>query len=175
MKVKNIHQRTLTASPQEIGLLIDSLASGDDRLWPRKLWPAMKFDRPLALGAEGGHGPIRYLVEDYIPGQSIRFRFTGPSGFHGFHGYDVVTGAGSQAVLRNTLVMDTSGWAILSWPLVFEPMHDALMEDSLALAQVQLGEKPTVMTWPPWVKFLRWILSGGKARPQTEPVTERKL
>lgn len=174
MKVHNIHERELAGDPWEIGRLIDSLATPEDRLWPRKLWPAMKFDRPLGKGAEGGHGPIRYFVEDYIPGKSIRFRFTGPRGFNGFHGYDVVIEGESRAILRNTLIMETGGWAAISWPLIFGPMHDALLEDSLALAQAQLGENPAVPSWSPWVKFLRWILSQGKARAQAAPVIDRQ-
>jgi hypothetical protein len=31
----------------------------------------------------GGHGPVRYCVEEYEPGRSIRFRFIGSEGGHG--------------------------------------------------------------------------------------------
>ncbi len=31
--------------------------------------------------------------------------------------------------------MSTHGLAVLSWPLVYRPMHDALIEDSLATAE----------------------------------------
>jgi hypothetical protein len=60
MPVINIHERVLDASIFEIGKLIDGLASANDKLWPHDRWPAMKFDRPLSVGAIGGHGPIRY-------------------------------------------------------------------------------------------------------------------
>jgi hypothetical protein len=69
MVVVNVHERMLDASITEIGKLIDTLASAEDKLWPRDRWPAMKFDRPLSVGAVGGHGPIRYTVESYQPGR----------------------------------------------------------------------------------------------------------
>lgn len=88
MKILNVHERELQASPDRVGALIDSLAFRDDALWPKHAWPRMEFDRPLSVGARGGHGPIRYFVEEYVPGESIKFRFTGPKGFNGFHGYE---------------------------------------------------------------------------------------
>ena len=94
---------------------------------------------PLGVGANGGHGPIRYFVEAYTPGESITFRFTGPKGFDGFHGFELVSGPNQRVVLRHTLSMTTHGPAVVSWPLVFRPMHDALIEDSLATAQESLG------------------------------------
>jgi hypothetical protein len=169
MMVLNIHERELQASAEQVGTLIDSLASKADALWPSHSWPRIKFDRPLAVGAVGGHGPIRYVVEEYVPGHSIRFRFTGPKGFNGFHGVEIATVSGSSVVLKHTLKMTTHGLAILSWPIVFRPMHDALAEDALAKAQASLGLPPRIKAWPPWVKFLRWVMSGGKSKPQVIP------
>jgi hypothetical protein len=169
MKVINIHERALQATPGQVGALIDSLASREDGLWPSHSWPRMEFDRPLCVGASGGHGPIRYFVEEYTPGQSIKFRFTGPKGFNGFHRYEIVRTAEQSVVLRHALKMATHGPAILSWPVAFRPMHDALIEDSLATAQASLGEPPRMQAWSPWVRFLRWAVSRGKARSQVTP------
>ena len=155
----------LNALPAGVGALIDSLASDNDLLWPNHSWPRMEFDRPLSVGAKGGHGPIRYFVEAYTPAQSIRFRFIGPKGFEGCHGYEVIT-EGDKITLRHTLEMLAHGPAIITWPFVFRPMHDALMEDSMARAETSLGLAPTVRPWPRWVRLLRWILSGGKASGQ---------
>lgn len=88
MEVLKIHDRKLEADPIQIDALIDSLASKDDRLWPKHAWSRMDFDHSLGVSATVGHGPIRYIVEEYIPGKSIKFRFTGPKGFDGFHGRD---------------------------------------------------------------------------------------
>ena len=166
MKVLNIHERELEADAARIGVLINSLASKEDRLWPKHVWPRMEFDRPLGVGANGGHGPIRYFVEAFTPAESITFRFTGPKGFDGFHGFELVSGPNHRVVLRHTLSMTTHGPAVVSWPLVFRPMHDALIEDLLATAQESLGETPTIQPWSLWVKILRWVVSGGKARSQ---------
>lgn len=171
MNILNIHERELEANPIEVGALIDSLASKKDRLWPKHIWPRMEFDRSLRVGAKGGHGPIRYYVEKYSPGKSIKFRFTGPIGFNGFHGYEISGGPKLPVILRHTLKMDTYGTAILSWPLVYRPLHDALIEDSLATAQVSLGLTPKIQEWSHWVKILRWVVSGGKARLQAAPNT----
>ena len=117
MKVVNIHERELKASAEEVGALIDSLASARDGLWPKHSWPPMKFDHPV--------------------------------------------------VLRHTLRMSTRGPALLSWPLVFRPLHDALIEDSLATAEASLGQPTQIQPWSAWVKFLRWMATGGKTRPQS--------
>ncbi|WP_250464855.1 hypothetical protein [Microbulbifer litoralis] len=163
MKVLNIHERVFRQN-EPVGKLIDSLASEEDALWPVETWPRMVFDRPLARGAIGGHGPIRYFVEAYRPGESIRFRFTGPKGFNGWHGYEIVPAERQGIVLQHTLEMTTSGLAILSWPLVFRPLHDALIEDSLTRAEASLGNSPSVQPWSPWVKLLRWIFGRKGAR-----------
>jgi hypothetical protein len=169
LKVHNVHERELAASPRQVGALIDSLSSHDDALWPRQSWPRMAFDRPLGVGAAGGHGPVRYVVEAYVPGQSIRFGFTGPRGFDGHHRLEIVQSTATRCVLRHTIEMTTRGAALVMWPLVFRPLHDALLEDALAVAQASLGQTPFVPHWSPWVKVLRWLVSRGRTSPQVTP------
>lgn len=140
--VTNTHERVLAAPPAVVGQLLDSLAGSNDRLWPGRRWPAMRFDRPLSVGAQGGHGPIRYHVEAYTPGSAIRFRFELPSGFHGYHEFVVTATCTDGTLLRHSLVMQTSGIARVTWPLLFRPLHDALIEDSLDQAQQILGGPP---------------------------------
>jgi len=138
MQVFNRHQRRIPLPCARVGALIDSLASTEDLLWPHYLWPKMKFDKPLAISAKGGHGPIRYFVESYARGKSICFRFMEPKGFNGFHRYDVIAESENSCCLQHTLEMQTSLLAILSWPFIFRPLHDALIEDSLATAQLRI-------------------------------------
>lgn len=161
--ILNVHRRKLDALPGQVGSLLDSLSSAEDVLWPRRLWPRMVFDRPLQVGAVGGHGPIRYSVESYVPGRSVQFRFTGPRGFDGFHGFDVV-GTQPPVVLRHTLEMTTRGPARITWPLIFRPLHDALIEDALDQAQTSLGLSPPPRRWSAWVRLLRWAISRGRGR-----------
>lgn len=135
MGVYNVHERLLAATAGEVGALLDSLSSGADGLWPHRSWPPMKLDGPLATGAAGGHGPVRYAVTAYVPSVWVRFTFSGPSGFHGFHEYAVLPVGEERTVLRHTLAMNAVGTARLAWPLVWRPLHDALLEDSLDRAE----------------------------------------
>jgi hypothetical protein len=169
MKVINIHERELKADYEQVAKLIDFLSSEDDLLWPNQCWPRMKFDRPISVGAKGGHGPIGYVVEAYKPGQSIKFCFTRPKGFNGFHKFDVVKNTHQSVILRHTIEMELKGSALLTWPLLIRPLHDALLEDALSTAQASLGMTPRMRLWSPWVKIIRWIMSGGKAQTQIMP------
>jgi hypothetical protein len=169
MKVINIHSREHPVSSKEVGLLMDSLSSKNDLLWPHHLWPRMKFDKPLSVNATGGHGPIRYYVEKYEPGKLVKFHLTRPNGFDGYHGYEVIEKENGKTELRETIKMKTHGLAVLTWPLIFRPLHDALIEDSLTCAEVQLGLEPKISDWSAWVKLLRWVITHGNARSQKLP------
>jgi hypothetical protein len=119
----------------------------------------MRFDRPLSEGAVGGHGPIRYVVERYEPDTCIVFRFTGPEGFDGTHAYYLNEVEPQRTQLRHELIMTTSGLALLSWPLVFRPLHDALIEDSFQMALASLSDRRAEHApWPIYVRVLRWLL-----------------
>lgn len=157
MRVRNVHQRHIAVPAAQVGALLDTLAGPDDRLWPREQWPAQRFDRPLGIGAAGGHGPIRYTIEEYEPSTRIVFRFTGrgPRGFTGRHGYDIVPVDGG-CLLRHSVEGTARALALLSWPIAYRPLHDALMEDSLDKAERETGvgpERPA--RWSPWVRLLR--------------------
>lgn len=159
MAVVNVHERVLEGSITEIGKLIDGLASADDKLWPHDRWHPMKFDRPLSVGAVGGHGPIRYTVTSYEPGARIQFRFTGPTGFIGSHRFEAEALAGGMTRLRHVIEMRLQGMARLTWPLAIRPLHDALIEDAFDRAELYTGGQPAKRSWSPWVKFLRWAMS----------------
>lgn len=165
MRVCNIHERSFITDPATLGALIDTLASENDRLWPRERWPAMRFDRPLATGAIGRHGPIRYFVADYQPGRRITSTFTGPRGFQGQHGFQVESGDGGRALLRHRIDMILTGYARLSWTLVYRPLHDALLEDAFDKAQRQLGQTPGPRVWGSWVRILRRLPGRRSRRP----------
>ena len=67
--IRNVHERVINAPIEPLGALLDGLGQKDDRLWPSQGWTPMVLDRPLALGADGGHGAIRYYVSEYEPGE----------------------------------------------------------------------------------------------------------
>lgn len=165
--IENVHQRHLHANAGAVGALLDSLSTKHDRLWPRRQWPAMRLDGPLGVGAAGGHGPVRYVVDAYEPGRFVRFRFTGPAGFHGHHGFtvsDVEDDAG--VVLRRELMMTVTGLARVTWPLTFRPLHDALIVESLDGAASEVGHPPEVPAKRSlWVRLLRSVMSSPLLRP----------
>ncbi|MFG2147313.1 SRPBCC family protein [Streptomyces sp. NPDC048696] len=131
MAVLNVHERRIPATPEQVGALIDALAGDDDPLWPYPAWPRMRFDRGLRVGSRGGHGPIGYTVVAYVPGQWVRFRFSAPRGFEGFHEFTVEPDEPGSTVLRHVIAMRLHGTARLAWPLVFRWLHDTLIEDCL--------------------------------------------
>jgi hypothetical protein len=161
MGVYNVHKRLLAASESRVGSLIDTLASGDrDLLWPGRDWSPMEFDRPLGVGAAGGHGPVRYTVSGYAPGRWIRFEFTGPRGFHGFHELAVLPVDREHTLLHHTLTMTTSGLSRVTWPLAWRPMHDACLEDGLDRAELACtGTVARPARWSPYVRLLHSLAS----------------
>jgi hypothetical protein len=155
MRIHNVHRRRLAATPARVGALIDTLSSAEDRLWPGDAWPPMRFDRPLGVGADGGHGPIRYHVEAYEPGRFVIFRFSGPAGLSGTHRFEVERD-GEGAILGHVI----DGGAIVRfapvWILVFRPLHDALIEDAFDRAEAACtGSVERPARWSAWVRFLR--------------------
>ncbi|MDJ0347442.1 SRPBCC family protein [Streptomyces sp. H10-C2] len=159
MSVYNVHERLLAAKESEVGALIDTLSSGGDALWPRGAWHPMEFDRPLAVGAVGGHGPVRYTVAAYVPSTWVRFAFGGPRGFHGFHEYAVLAVDEERALLRHTLAMNVRGPARLTWPLAFRSLHDACLEDSLDRAELACtGAVARPARWGVYARLLRGLV-----------------
>jgi hypothetical protein len=158
MQVRNVHERVFTLPLATVGALIDSLASRGDSLWPVEKWPPMRFDRPLAVGAAGGHGPVRYYVEEYHPSQSIVFRFSAPRGFDGTHRFEVADRQG-HTILRHVIEMRATGQALLSWPLAFRSMHSAAIEGSFDQAVVSLRVNlPHPARWSVYVRLLRAVM-----------------
>lgn len=131
MRIHNVHERRVDLPPHEIAALLDALGTREDRLWPRDRWPAMRLEGGLQPGATGGHGPIRYDVAAHVPGRLAAFRFRPEmGGLEGEHRFEV-----DGTLLRHVLTGTARGrWRIL-WPLVFEPLHDSVVEDAFDRAQ----------------------------------------
>jgi hypothetical protein len=158
MHILNIHEREFSLPLAKVGALIDSLASREDRLWPNDRWSPMRFDRPLAVGAVGGHGPVGYSVEEYEAGRRILFRFTAPRGFNGTHYFEAVEHHGGTT-LRHTIEMDVTGQALLSWSCIIRSLHDACIEDGFDHATVSLGiELLHPVRWSIYVRILRSVM-----------------
>ncbi|MFD5599866.1 hypothetical protein ACFWHR_07390 [Leucobacter sp. NPDC058333] len=156
----NVHERGLRGSSHDVAELLMTLAGSDDRIWPGEAWPKMQFADGLVVGANGGHGPVRYRIELIDPAGRVAFQFTRPTGFGGGHAFSVVdtakSGETASVVLRHELQMFVTGMARVSWPLFFRPQHDALIEEALDKAEPELGTPPlTPYRRSLWTRVLR--------------------
>lgn len=137
--------------------LLATLGQPNDALWPVKRWPPMRFPAPLAVGLRGGHGPIRYTVEEIAPLRAV-FRFDG--GVDGTHWFEYAGG-----VLRHVIEGKASGSMALEWTLFIRPMHDAVIEEIMDNAARAVGvpvERPARDSM--WVRILRRAIGRGKRR-----------
>lgn len=168
--VRNVHEREIPVPASALGPLIDRLGGPDDRLWPAPEWEPMVLDRPVAVGADGGHGPIRYRVTRHEPGRLVEFTFTPSRGFDGTHTLSVEPAGPRRCALRHVARARLSGPMLLGWPLGVRWLHDAVLEDLLDRAESALGVGPSCPSrWSWWVRLLRRL--GGPRATATEVPT----
>jgi len=171
--MRNVHQRRFPVPAAHAAPLLDRLASADDVFWPDESWPKMRLDRPLGVGAAGGHGPIRYSVTAYEPGRRIEFTFAPVTRLRGTHTLTVEDGVEPEGegacVIRHVIEGRPFGLMVCGWPLVFRWLHDALLEDALDNAEEALtGRVLAPARWSPWVRFLRARMAS-RRRPAAVP------
>lgn len=108
---------------------------------------------------------MRYFVTRYEPGRWVEFQFTGPRGFNGRHSFTVINRAENSTLLRHELSMSPGGRALITWPLFFRPLHDALIEESLDRAENECGSSPIhAYRRSLWTKLLRAPFSARMAK-----------
>lgn len=159
--IRNVHERVINAPLEPLGVLLDGLGQKGDRLWPSRSWPPMVLDRPLALGADGGHDGIYYYVSEYEPGRRVRFTFHPRTGIVGAHelGLDALDDERSR--IRHVLIGRTSGAMRVMFPAAVEPLHDAVIEDLFDNAERETtGTVIRPATWSPRVRVLRRLARG---------------
>ena len=156
MRFHSVHQRELDAGREEVAGLLAGLGSDGDLLWPYERWPTspIEFDRPLALGARGGHGLVRYHVEEYEPGRRLVFRFEPGQGLDGRHWFDVEPAGETGTRLVHTIDTRVSGPTRLLSPAL-RRMHDLTIEDVLDRAELATsGRRPAPQRKPLWMRAL---------------------
>ena len=158
MKVANIHRRIINQPKDNISQILDSLSSKDDKIWPMEQWPPMIFKKGLAEGAIGGHGPVKYSILKYVPGNNIEFKFMKPDGFNGIHKFEITEINSNQTELQHTIEMSLSAKGIVTWYLAIKWLHDALLEDCLDKVENHFLQEPKSTKWNSWVCMLRKIL-----------------
>ena len=169
--VRNVHERNVDAPVEVVGALLDRVSSPDDPLSPSPVWPPIRFDGPLAVGAAGGHGFIRYSVGAYEPGRRIRFDFAPPS--NGFHALELEPLDGGGCRVRHVLEQKQGLKSSLLWTLVIRPMHDTMIEE--LFDNVERAATPGALTRPyQWTRRARLMRRLIWDRPvATAPVMTR--
>lgn len=146
--IRNVHERTIDAPAEEVGRLLDRLGGPADRLWPQA-WTPMRLDRPLQVGADGGHGSVRYTVTEHVPGRRVRFTFRRETGIEGFHEFEVAPLGQDRCRVRHVLLGRAVGSMRLLAPAVVV-LHDALLEDLFDVAErLTTGTVRTPAAWSP--------------------------
>jgi Protein of unknown function (DUF3995) len=142
LEIKSVHTRELPAAPEQVGALLDCLGSPDDPLWPTDRWPTtpLQIDGPLALGARSRQGvfrltQIRQVVDAYLPGRSIAFRFEPGLGIVGTHSLEVEPLGVHRCRVTHTLEGRVEPRMIPIYPILIR-QHDALVEDLLDRAEL---------------------------------------
>ena len=160
--IRNVHERVINAPLESLGVLLDALGQKGDRLWPSRYWPPMVLDRPLALGADGGHDDIHYYVSEYEPGQRVRFTFHPRTGIIGAHELSLDALDEERTRICHVLIGRTSGAMRVMFPVMVEPLHDAVVEDLFDNAERETtGSVARPATWGPRVRLLRRLAGGG--------------
>ncbi|MEV0120223.1 DUF2867 domain-containing protein [Streptomyces sp. NPDC050703] len=165
---RNEHERVVDAPAAVVGALLDRLSGPDDPLFPTPVWPAMVLDGPLAVGARGGHGPVRYEVDAYEPGRRVRFAFTAPD--EGFHEVSVEPAGPHRCRVRHVLRTRLRGKDRLLWPTVVRPVHEAMVGETLDnIERAATGTLAAPARRSPRVRLLHRL---GWARPESVGVPE---
>jgi hypothetical protein len=156
--VRNVHERVVRAPIEQVGPLLDLLGGPHDVLWPTPAWQPMVLDRPVAVGAAGGHGSIRYRVVAHEPGRKVEFVFEPGQGIDGRHAITAEPSGRGHTLLRHVAEARLSGVMRLAWPLGIRWAHDAVLEGLLDNAERAVGKGPArPVRWSPWVRLLRLL------------------
>ena len=125
MKVRNVHERTLTASPEEVAALFANM----DQLWPDPV--PEREDCALRVG------PMLWERVER-PDSPAAYRIVSPDEFPAEHWFEVAPDpAGS--VLRHTVEGEALGSFEPVWLERVEPMHNAYIEALFDRAQEALS------------------------------------
>ena len=158
MHVVNTHKRIINQPKADVVVLLETLSTKDDKVWPTTNWPAMRFRNGLKLGEKGGHGIIRYAVEDYISGEVIVFKFLKPKGFDGIHKFEIFEKEPNMMEIKHSIIMQTHGLVTLQWVFVIRWLHDALIENAFDTIENNFLEDKIFTKWTIWVRLWRFIL-----------------
>jgi hypothetical protein len=175
-KIHNVHAREIAAPVEVVGEILDTLGSAGDRLWASDIWVAepVVFDRPLAVGAAGGHGSIRYSVVEYQPGRRVVFRFSPGGELSGTHGFELEPVAPDQTRIAHFLHAQISPWRRPLVPILIG-WHDAMVETAFDRVELEAtGSLQRRTPIPRWLRIAnRTEIAIGRALGKLPPRGER--
>jgi len=160
LHVRNVHDRCVPCPAGTVAALLRTLGAGDrDLVWPGQYWPRLCLDRPLEVGARGGHGAVRYRVTEYDPALGrVVFAFEPKGalgGFDGRHLFEALPCPGGT-LLRHSVEAISDLTTAMRWLVMIRPIHDAAIEDALDRVELQLtGGIRQQTEWSPYVRWLR--------------------
>jgi hypothetical protein len=163
--VRNVHERVLSAPVDRVGPLLDRLGGPTDVLWPSPAWEPMELDGPVAVGAAGGHGSIRYRVTGHEPGRRVEFAFAPGQGFDGTHTFSAEPVGPDRTLLRHEAEAHPTGVMRLLWPLAVRWAHDCVIEELFDNAERAVGHEPAQPARRSvWVRLVRAV-DAPRSRP----------
>ncbi|WP_452228358.1 MULTISPECIES: hypothetical protein [unclassified Lacinutrix] len=156
MRVINIHKRKVQESVEKVALLLDTLGTDEDQIWPVVNWPAMRFKNGVEVGSKGGHGFIRYTIIALKEGESITFQFTKPDNFIGTHSLFLKAVSEKETEISHEITMRTASLkASVLWLFVIRWLHDALLKEAFDNLENRFMEGKKIPKYNFWVRFLR--------------------
>jgi hypothetical protein len=156
MQVINIHKRLINQPIAEVSQLFQTLGTPEDKIWPNKNWPEMRFKTGMTIGNKGGHGQIRYTIIDYKPRHYIKFQFTKPKGFNGTHELEITSVSERSTTINHAITMHTTSLkSTFLWVFVIRYLHDALIEEAFDILENYYSSEEKITTYSAWVTLLR--------------------
>jgi Protein of unknown function (DUF3995) len=171
-EIHNVHAREIAAPVEVVGEILDTLGSSGDRVWASDIWMAepVVFDRPLGVGADGGHGSIRYSVVEYQPGRRVVFRFSPGGELSGSHGFEVEPVGPDHSRISHFLDAQISPWRRPLVPILIG-WHDAMVETAFDRVELEAtGSLQRRTRIPRWLRIAnRTEIAIGRARGKLPP------
>ena len=133
MKIRNHHQRTVTAPPEQIAALIADFG----RVWPTQIAPA-----PQLQGHRLYDAGLMFWEEFDRPGAARAFRVVRPDELQGEHWFELELAQG-VTVLRHTIEGYATGTYEAIWRERIEPLHDLILEALLDNIEAAASADPT--------------------------------
>ena len=118
MKVHNVHERRIAATPEAVIELFDD---------PEQLRPVLRFPAPEPAGDLLRIGPMLWQPVER-GGAALAFDIVEPEGFPASHWFEIGAGADGRATLSHTIEGEAVGEFEPVWRDRIKPMHDAYIE-----------------------------------------------